>query len=86
MYECPNCGGNLKFDIPSQQMLCAYCESKFDPYTIKKETDTVDGDCFETNVFSCPQCGGEMISGDNDATSFCSYCGSANILSGRISR
>lgn len=86
MYECPNCGGNLKFDISSQQMLCAYCESKFDPYTIKKETDTVDGDCFETNVFSCPQCGGEMISGDNDATSFCSYCGSANILSGRISR
>ena len=86
MYECPNCGGNLKFDIPSQQMLCAFCESKFDPYAIQKETDTVDGDCFETNVFLCPQCGGEMISSDNDATSFCSYCGSANILSSRISR
>lgn len=86
MYECPNCGGNLKFHIPSQQMFCAFCESKFDPYSMKKETDTVDGDCFETNVFSCPQCGGEMISGDNDATSFCSYCGSANILSSRIGR
>lgn len=86
MYECPNCGGNLKFHIPSQQLFCAHCESRFDPYSIHKETDTVDGDCFETNVFLCPQCGGEMISGDNDATSFCSYCGSANILSGRISR
>lgn len=86
MYECPNCGGNLKFHIPSQQLLCAFCDSKFDPYSIQKETDTVDGDCFETNVFSCPQCGGEMISGDNDATAFCSYCGSANILSSRISR
>jgi len=86
MYECPNCGGNLKFHIPSQQLFCAHCESRFDPYSVQKETDTVDGDCFETNVFLCPQCGGEMISGENDATSFCSYCGSANILSGRISR
>lgn len=86
MYECPNCGGNLKFHIPSQQMYCAFCDSKFDPYSIQKETDTLEGDCFETNVFSCPQCGGEMISGDNDATAFCSYCGSANILSSRIGR
>lgn len=86
MYECPNCGGNLKFDISSQQLACGFCDSKFDPYDIKKETDVVDGDFFETNVFSCPQCGGEMLSGDNDATSFCSYCGASNILSSRISR
>lgn len=86
MYECPNCGGNLKFHIPSQKLRCAHCESGFDPYAIHKETDTVDGDCFETNVFLCPQCGGEMIGDDNDVTSFCSYCGSANILSSRISR
>ncbi|MCM1326599.1 MAG: hypothetical protein NC094_05035 [Bacteroidales bacterium] len=86
MYECPNCGGNLKFDIPSQQLACGFCDSKFDPYAIKKETDTVDGDYFETNVFSCPQCGGEMFGGDNDATAFCSYCGASNILSSRISR
>lgn len=86
MYECPNCGGNLKFHIPSQKLRCAHCESGFDPYAIHKETDTVDEDCFETNVFLCPQCGGEMIGGDNDVTSFCSYCGSANILSSRISR
>ena len=78
MYECPNCGGNLKFHIPSQQMFCAFCESKFDPYSIKKETDTVDGDCFETNVFSCPQCGGDRLSeiaravtAQNDEILFC---------------
>lgn len=86
MYECPNCNGNLKFEIASQQLFCAHCESRFDPYSIRKESDTVDEDSFEVNVFRCPQCGGEMISGDTDATSFCSYCGSANILTGRISR
>lgn len=86
MYECPNCSGNLKFDIASQQLFCAHCETRFDPYSVRKEADTVEENRFETNVFLCPQCGGEMISGDNDVTSFCSYCGSANILSGRIGR
>lgn len=86
MYECPNCGGNLKFDIPSQKMFCAHCESRFDPYAITKEEDAAGTGSFEANVFLCPQCGGEMISGDNDITSFCSYCGAANILSSRISR
>ncbi len=86
MYECPNCNGNLKFEISSQQLFCAHCESRFDPYSVQKELDTLDEDCFEVNVFRCPQCGGEMISGDTDVTSFCSYCGSANILTGRISK
>lgn len=86
MYECPNCGGNLKFEIPSQKLFCAYCDTRLEPEAVTKETDTLENDCFEVNVFLCPQCGGEMISGDNDATAFCSYCGAANILSTRISR
>ena len=86
MYECPNCGGNLKFEIPSQKLFCAYCDTRLEPEAVTKETDTLENDCFEVNVFLCPQCGGEMISGDNDATAFCSYCGAANILSARISR
>ena len=36
MYECPNCGGNLKFDIASQQMACAFCGTHLDPYSVKK--------------------------------------------------
>lgn len=86
MYECPNCGGNLKFEIYSQKLFCAYCDTKLEPEAVTKETDTLENDCFEVNVFICPQCGGRMISGDNDATAFCSYCGAANILSTRISQ
>lgn len=84
MYECPNCGGNLKFEIASQKMFCAYCESRLETGEVEKESDTTES--FEVNVFACPQCGGEMLSGDTDATAFCSYCGSANILTPRISR
>lgn len=86
MYECPNCGGNLKFDIPSQQMACAYCGTHLDPYSIKKETDAVEEQYFEATIFTCPQCGGELFSTDNEATSFCSFCCASTILSSRISR
>lgn len=86
MYECPNCGGNLKFDIPSQQMACAYCGTHLDPYSIKKETDAMEEQYFEATIFTCPQCGGELFSTDNEATSFCSFCGASTILSSRISR
>lgn len=84
MYECPNCGGNLKFDIASQQMACAFCGTHLDPYSVKKDTDAVAEKYFETTVFTCPQCGGELFSADNEATSFCSFCGAATILSSRI--
>ena len=86
MYECPNCGGNLKFEISSQKLYCAFCDTRLEPASVTKEADTLENDSFEVNVFLCPQCGGEMISGDNDATAFCSYCGAANILSTRLSR
>ena len=33
MYECVNCGGVLRFDIPSQQLHCDHCDSDFDPQT-----------------------------------------------------
>lgn len=86
MYECPNCGGNLKFDISSQQMACSFCGTKKSPYEVKKETDAIEQDYFEATVFTCPQCAGEILSADNEATSFCSFCGASTILSSRISK
>lgn len=39
MYQCPGCGGRLVFDIPSQQLMCDHCSTKYDPYAISKEQD-----------------------------------------------
>ena len=39
MYQCPGCGGRLVFDIPSQQLMCDHCDTKYDPYAISKEQD-----------------------------------------------
>ena len=86
MYECPGCGANLKFDIASGQMSCAYCGMKVEPHSLQKDTDAVLEDTFEATVFTCPQCGGEMLGGDQDATAFCSFCGAANILTSRLTQ
>lgn len=99
MFECPSCGGELRFDIASQGMLCPFCNSSYDPKTVKSghaatEQEGVtpemlgeqDPDTFEATVFSCPQCGGEILSMDNEATSFCSFCGASTILSSRLSQ
>lgn len=39
MYECPNCGGDLRFDIASQKLKCEHCDSTFDPYSVYKDED-----------------------------------------------
>ena len=86
MFACPNCGGNLKFHIPSQQLACEYCQSQFDPYSFDhKEKDAQEMKEFEVTVFSCPQCGGEILSTDTTAAGFCSFCGASTILYSRIS-
>lgn len=84
MYPCPNCGGALKFDIPSQQMKCEHCEAQMNPYQIEEKTDAIEQQTFETTIFTCSQCGGEVYSVDNEAASFCSFCGSPAILSSRL--
>lgn len=101
MYECPNCAGNLKFDIVRQQLYCEYCGTLVDPYHFYREKDAEEtvisfADMgngqgkktaeYEVTVFTCPQCGGQIVSEDTTAATFCSFCGSSTILDSRISR
>ena len=82
MIACPNCGGNVKFDIPSQQLACEYCHGLFDPYSFDAKTSDAEEqtDEYDVTVFTCPQCGGELLSTDNAAAAFCSFCGASTIL------
>lgn len=87
MFACPNCGGNIKFDIPSQQLCCEHCSTLMDPYSFDdKEKDAVERKEFDTTIFTCPQCGGEILSTDTSAAEFCSFCGASTILFSRISK
>ena len=85
MFACPNCGGNLKFDIPSQQLACEYCHTQADPYSFEdKAEEGFEKLDYEVTVFSCPQCGGEIVSTDTSAAEFCSFCGASTILHSRL--
>ena len=78
MYECEKCGGELRFDIPSQKLVCAHCDGVFDPETYGKGVYAESGD-FEVNVLTCPNCGGEVTTTNLAAIAYCPYCGRASV-------
>ena len=52
MYQCPNCGGRLFFDIQSQQLKCDHCSTQYDPYAISKENDAEESREYDVTVFT----------------------------------
>lgn len=85
MYECPNCGYNLKYDIAAQKMVCGHCGTAADPYSLQKG-DEAENSEYEATIFACSQCGAELLSEDNTAATFCSFCGSPAVLESRIGK
>lgn len=90
MYVCPNCTGNLKFDIPTQSLKCDSCQTIMDPYEFQASADAeaheIVGEEYEITVYTCPQCGGELLSDDSTVATFCSFCGRSTILDSRLSK
>lgn len=83
MYQCPNCNGDLKYNIRLQKMSCDHCNSAFNPYQFGDAEGAKQSE-FEVTVFTCPQCGGELFATDNEMAGFCSFCGSSTVLESRI--
>ncbi len=86
MYECPNCGGNLKYNIRKQTLKCDHCDTTINPYDVTKECDAEESINYDVTIFTCPQCAGEILSMDETAATFCSFCGASTILDSRISK
>lgn len=76
----------MKFDIPSQQLACEFCNSHMNPYDFTSEKGAEEQELYDVTIFTCPQCGGEILSTDNAATGFCSFCGASTILRSRIAK
>ncbi len=85
MYQCPNCGGGLRFDIASQMMKCDYCQTMAEPSAFSSFKGAQEDTEFEVTKFLCNQCGAEIISQDNTAAAFCSFCGASTLLISRLS-
>ena len=87
MFACPNCGGNLKFDISAQKLSCENCQTLVDPYAFdSQEKGAIEQTVFDATIFTCPQCGGEILSTDTSLAEFCSFCGASTIFHSRIQK
>ena len=85
MYQCPTCGGGVRFDIASQKLRCDHCQYTYEPESFSTHGAAEEENEFSTTRFLCPQCGAEIIGDDNTAAAFCSFCGASTILESRIS-
>ena len=91
--RCTNCGGELKYDIPSGKVKCLHCDSSFEPNDFKIKTAAEEHkdeqnstDAYNATVFSCPNCGAEIYSNELDAVNYCLYCGSFVTLESQLGR
>ena len=75
MYQCPNCGGRLVFDIPSQSMLCEHCNTHYNPYNLGEGNSAEESTEYDVTVFKCPQCGGYMVEKGNKLVCADEQCG-----------
>lgn len=46
-YKCPCCGGAIEFDSESQNMKCPYCDTEFEPETLKSYDDDLKNEGVE---------------------------------------
>ncbi len=88
MFKCPNCGGQIKFDVPLQKMKCEQCGSNFTPEEFKgnskKDISEEFNDTYQGKGYRCKQCGATLLTFDDTAVTFCSYCGSQNVLEDKM--
>ena len=86
VHRCPNCGGQVSFDITKKRMTCPHCSSDFSVYsfyTDPAEWSTADEQ--DLGLFVCDSCGGEVTSSKRSTSATCPYCESRLTLAGRLS-
>ena len=92
MIKCPNCTGELDFDVTDQLVKCTYCGSEFNPKELNekvktaKEVKEIKEEEVEGKSYSCSQCGATLMTFDETAITFCSYCGSQAMIEQKMTK
>ena len=98
VYNCPCCGGPLKFSGESGKLECAACGNVYEPEALEMMNGAEGGDNItfasaaerfgadEAGVRSyiCKNCGAELMADETTTATECPYCGSPTILPDRI--
>lgn len=98
-YECPECGGKVEFDTASQQLVCPYCDSSFDPEDFGSELEAAGGaaggwddplsewtasEAEGMFVYHCDSCGGDIVGDETLASTHCPYCDNPVVMMGQF--
>ena len=89
-YNCPCCGGPLKFSGESGKLECTACGNHYEPEALEMMASEESGDeitfandakRFDTDdagmrAYLCKNCGAELITEDTTTAAECPYCGS----------
>lgn len=81
-FKCPNCGGDVRYDINQAEMCCEHCGGMIPRKRYQEYLDQHSR--YLTNQLICPQCGSAMLSYDDTIATFCAYCGSSVSFTRRI--
>ena len=99
-YQCPACGGPLRFDSATQHLVCEHCDSSFMPSEVerlyaeknKRAEDKAEQaaasageDAAATAAYVCSSCGAELVNDGTTAVSTCPYCGNPVVATAQLS-
>ena len=75
-YKCPCCGGAIEFDSTLQKMKCPYCDTVFDPETLKEYDSALKNDT-QSKMEWETSAGGTWQPGETDdmIVYVCNSCG-----------
>lgn len=96
-YQCPACGGPLRYDGARDHLVCDHCDSEFETAQIEAmyagrqaaeaqkaaaAPNSADG---LTGTYICSSCGAELITDETTAVSECPYCGNPVVQASQLS-
>lgn len=75
-YKCPCCGGKIEFDSSLQKMKCPYCDTEFEPETLKSYDEVLKNEPAENMEWQSVT-SSEWHEGETDGMSVytCNSCG-----------
>ena len=80
VFKCPECSGELRYNIPEQRLVCSFCSKRFTPEEYEK---TVSGGAAsqdsssgaeQAKFIACPHCGCRISRGALRASAGCPVC------------
>ncbi|MBO4636148.1 MAG: hypothetical protein J5685_03280 [Clostridiales bacterium] len=91
--KCPNCAGNLVFDVSLSKNYCKNCGGLFMPETFEsagtlefRDLKPAADEEEDKTEFVCDSCGAVLVTDENTAATFCAFCGSPTLIKRRLTQ